>query len=87
MKTKAHGDHRQCNKVFRTSDHAVAVNQILNGYIVLEMLGGIQSGSALVNKNLLNIGKGSKEINVILKELVLVQDKVKSYGRICYSCT
>jgi hypothetical protein len=41
MKTKVKGDHRQCKKVFRTSDHAVAVNQILYSYIMLEILEGI----------------------------------------------
>jgi hypothetical protein len=85
MKMKAQGEHRQFKKVFRTSDHAVAVNQILYCYIMLEMLEGIQSGSAMFNKNLLNIGEGSKEINVIVKELVLVQDSGKSYGRMSYS--
>jgi hypothetical protein len=54
---------------------------------MLEILEGIQSGSALVNKNLLNIGEGSKEINVIVKELFFVQDTGKSCGRISYSCT
>jgi hypothetical protein len=53
---------------------------------VLEMLEGIQSGSALVNKNLLNIGEVSKEVNVIVKGLVLLKDTVKLYGRISYSC-
>jgi hypothetical protein len=73
MKTKAQGNHRQCKKVFHTSVHLGAVNQILYCYIMLEILEGIQSGSALVNKNLLNIGEGSKKINVIVKELVLVK--------------
>jgi hypothetical protein len=58
MKTKAQRDPRQCKKVLRTSDHAVAVNQILYCYIMLEMLEGIQSGSALANKNLLNMEEG-----------------------------
>jgi hypothetical protein len=87
MKTKAQWDHRQFKIFFYASDHAVAGKQILYCYIMLEMLEGIQSGSALVNKNLLNIGEGSKEINVIVKELVLVQDTCKSCGRFPYSCT